>query len=586
TGKGVVTGICDIGIDPLHTTFLSADGSPRIRRIVQYLEGDGKRIEMNTSEEFALWQTDTRNEWHATHVAGIMAGSALPYRGMAPEADIVVSTSTLSDVGLLCGAEDIIDYAREEGKRALVNMSMGNYTGPHDGSSLFCQYLDLLAEEAVVVISAGNAGNSACSLPFTFTEDKTTVSLPIYSTDWVQFDPYGMVDVWSRDDTEVSIRFGIRDNDLNETVWMSPWRTMTSDSVFTVTSDSASLAEDENEERIYDPSFAGLFKGYVSITGGIDSENGRFHTAMIMDAHTEYVSERGHWARYILIVEVGGNPGTGVDIYADNQFTVFRQLPGEPAPDSSLSFSDLGTGRNTISVGMFSNRESYPILGGDLRPSGVEPGTISSPSGYATLADGRVMPLTVAPGFGVISAISNPFLESNPGKEPINAETLAHGKRYYWATNYGTSMSAPYVAGTIACWLEAIPSLTTGEIREIILASNRHDYPDPDNPRHGLGWFDPAEGLRVALRKYASGIENLPSAPGIAPQLSVSGNNLTLWNPAGAGCRITLYSASGVSIASFLTAERTSDFPLSDFPPGIYIAAIEGSSFTLKFIIH
>lgn len=58
-------------------------------------------------------------------MAGNGAGS--PYVGIARDADIVVSTSTLTDVGLLAGVEDIIDYAKEVGKPCVINLSMGNY---------------------------------------------------------------------------------------------------------------------------------------------------------------------------------------------------------------------------------------------------------------------------------------------------------------------------------------------------------------------------------------------------------------------------------------------------------------------------
>ena len=50
TGKGVVVGICDIGIDPLHPTFLDREGRSRIKRIVQYIEREGTRIQLEGDE--------------------------------------------------------------------------------------------------------------------------------------------------------------------------------------------------------------------------------------------------------------------------------------------------------------------------------------------------------------------------------------------------------------------------------------------------------------------------------------------------------------------------------------------------------
>ena len=61
-------------------------------------------------------------------------------------------------------------------------------------------------------------------------------------------------------------------------------------------------------------------------------------------------------------------------------------------------------------------------------------------------------------------------------------------------------MAAPYVAGYIATWLEAVPDLTYADVIGIISRSNRTDIPDPDDPHNGLGYFDPVEGLRLALQ--------------------------------------------------------------------------------------
>ncbi|MDE6028656.1 MAG: S8 family serine peptidase, partial [Muribaculaceae bacterium] len=267
TGKGVVTGICDVGIDPLHIAFLDEKGEPRIKRVVQYKEGSGERIVMDSKEEYTAWQTDTPDNWHATHVANIMAGSYGPYRGMASGSDIVITTSQLTDVGLLCGAEDILEYARENGKRAVINMSMANYIGPHDGSSLFSQYLDRVAEEAIVVLSAGNAGNTNFTLPIDFSEATPSAALALYSSDWVQFNPYGAVDVWSPDDTPLKVRFGIFNGQDKENLIWYPWQKLAEGKTFKITSDSGQATSSDTETVLYDDTFSSIYDGWFSRTG-------------------------------------------------------------------------------------------------------------------------------------------------------------------------------------------------------------------------------------------------------------------------------------------------------------------------------
>ena len=588
TGKGIVTGICDLGIDPLHISFLDEEGNPRIKRVVQYKEGAGERIVLEGKAQFAEWETDTPDNWHATHVANILAGSYGSYKGMAPESDIVITTSQLTDVGLLCGAEDILDYANENGKRAVINMSMGNYTGPHDGSSLFSQYLDKIAEEAIVVLSAGNGGDAAITLPFDFTEENRSAPLAIYSTDWLQYNPYGMVDIWSRDDTPVRVRLSIQDSDNGKIVAEYPWQELHGGDMFILASDSEAAPPIEDADVMIDESFAEIFSGWFAISGEIDSENGRYHSVMEFDAHTDIMSERGKWARFIPIVEVSGNPGTHADIYADNQYTVFRRVPDGPAPGSTLSFSDLACGENVISVGMFVNRNISPLAAGGETSTDFTPGTVSKYSSYAHLADGRVMPLTVAPGHTVISAMSRFYNEAH-NNETINAEEVVDGVTYSWATNSGTSMSAPYTAGVIACWLEALPGLTSTQVMEIIEASNRQDFPNQDNPRNGRGWLDPLQGLKYALTSF-SGINNIYgdalSGEGDASdirKLTFSRNELTLWNPEGIESEIRIYDFAGTLMASFRSSAAAETISLSSLSKGIYIANISGSSIHLKF---
>lgn len=589
TGEGVVTGICDVGIDPLHISFLDADGEPRIKRIVQYKEGTGERIVLHSKDDYTAWVTDTPDNWHATHVANIMAGSYGPYKGMAPGSEMVITTSQLTDVGLLCGAEDILEYAQENGKRAVINMSMANYIGPHDGSALFSQYLAKIGEEAIVVLSAGNGGRKDFTLPFDFTDTARTTSLALYSTDWVQFNPYGATDVWSIDDTPLQVRFGIQDAQQQTIFKMFPWQELYEGNTFVVTSDPDRLPASNRETVIYDEDFAHVYSGWFSLTGEINPENGRYRMIMEYDAHTDHVASQGPWARYVPVIEVSGAPGAHADIYGDFQYTVFRAMPGGAQPGSILSFSDLASGENVISVGMFVNRNTRPSVSGDDYTDDVAPGTIWPGSSYSTLNDGRVMPITVAPGYSIVSAISNPFYAAHPtGPEQINAETTVNGKQYFWATNSGTSMSAPYVAGTLACWLEALPGLTTKDIIRIMADTNRHDYPDPENPRHGQGWFNPLEGLKTALKAY-SGITDINGAGDKANydnrKLTFSGSILSLWNPEMKDTRIFVTDISGQVLLSLESSFSMEEISLSHFVPGIYLAHIEGSNKSLKFLL-
>jgi len=91
--------------------------------------------------------------------------------------------------------------------------------------------------------------------------------------------------------------------------------------------------------------------------------------------------------------------------------------------------------------------------------------------------DGCVKPDLVAPGSSISSA----------------ATAAIHGGGYYRVAQ-GTSMAAPHVAGVAALLLEADPSLSPGEIEEILIDTAEpltdSDYPDHPNNAYGYGLVD------------------------------------------------------------------------------------------------
>lgn len=493
TGKGVVVGLCDIGLDPLHPTFLDDQGHSRIKQITQYREYEGMRLELRGDKAYAEWKTDSIDEFHATHVAGILAGNGArsPYRGIATDAEIVASLSCLTGFGLLMGVEDIIDYAKEVGKPAVINLSMGNYIGAHDGTSLFSQYLDLCADDAIIVLSAGNEGNATNTLSYRFEENKKKVEVRIGNRAWNQKDMYGITDIWNITDRPLKVTLCVFDDENHSVVYeyepviLTGWDTVTYQ------------WDPEN------PVTEGLsLDGYLTLCGGVDPENGRYEIYMMYDYVSTRLIGRG-WAKDMVSIRIEGLPGDDIDVYADGTFTRLMAISGHPAPDSKFSISDLACGERVISVGMYGNRDSVPVSIFDESGNVTDTESMSLNTGpmqtvvyssYGTLRDGRRMPLTVAPGYELMSSFSRPY--------------AAHHEdaRYYmapdgstWVSMGGTSMSSPFVAGFIATWLEALPDLKVEDVIDLLEETNSHQIPEPDNPRNINGYFNPYVALRKAL---------------------------------------------------------------------------------------
>ncbi len=107
---------------------------------------------------------------HGTHVAGIAAGNgsqkgnchgAGRYVGVAPGADLIIVRTTLQDTENLQGVQHVFEQAAALGKPAVVNLSLGSNTGPHDGTEALDVALDQMlagTTRRMLVIAAGNEG--------------------------------------------------------------------------------------------------------------------------------------------------------------------------------------------------------------------------------------------------------------------------------------------------------------------------------------------------------------------------------------------------------------------------------------------
>jgi len=132
-GAGVRVAIVDTGIDAMHPDLAG--------RVVAHADfsGSGDRDDVG----------------HGTHVAGIVAGAGAVYRGVAPEATLVIAKA-LSASG---GSEDAVLAAMSWASTqsvAVMNLSLG---GPGSPTSPLSREVDALTADGIIVcVAAGNEG--------------------------------------------------------------------------------------------------------------------------------------------------------------------------------------------------------------------------------------------------------------------------------------------------------------------------------------------------------------------------------------------------------------------------------------------
>lgn len=513
TGRGVVVGFCDIGFDPNHPAFAApSGGESRVRSLVSYGITPGSVVRLGSPEEISGWSTDNSDEWHGTHVGGILAGSYAgnPYYGIAREAEIVATTSPLHSALLLAGMEDVIAYGRSQGKPAVINMSVGSTTGPHDGTSLFCQYLRLLSEDAVICISAGNDAGRPARLTGTFPTDGATAGLAcVSSRSWVANDVDGYMDVWSADDGVFGLNIVLQKEGEYTILHRIPCPAITPESpeIHFVAASSEDILDyigADRQNSIVSEVLAEYFEGYISVTTEINPENGRFNALV----RYRVIAHKDSDGKPLLVcnpgIEAVGRKGQSADIYCSESLiaTEFRPRPAGFIRTADGYINDFITGDGVIGVGAMCSRQSYGMLNGETYDSGYPEGWIASFSSFSSGDRMPKLPDIVAPGAYVISPISTPYVEAHPAyRNTASAVENIDGRNYYWYSTCGTSMSTPFTAGVAALWLQADPTLTPSEVKEIMLQTADRPVNDPDSPRWGKGVLNAREGLRTVLAR-------------------------------------------------------------------------------------
>jgi subtilisin family serine protease len=175
-GKGVVCGFIDTGIDFTHGDFKDSLGKSRIKFIWDQTAASGSNSPQpyNYGQEWTnlqidaglCTQTDTPQWGHGTRVAGTAAGNGRAvgrYGGVAPKADIIMVAVDFTNTGptISDAAAYIFAKAQALGEPCVINCSLGDDIGSHDGEDLQAQAINNLLNQKsgrVFVAAAGNNG--------------------------------------------------------------------------------------------------------------------------------------------------------------------------------------------------------------------------------------------------------------------------------------------------------------------------------------------------------------------------------------------------------------------------------------------
>ncbi|MBD5225916.1 MAG: S8 family serine peptidase [Bacteroidales bacterium] len=583
-GTGTVVGFTDVGFDPNHINFLEEDGTPRVKKLVNYTTDSPRPTILTSPDDIRRWTTDDDGESHATHVAGILAGSSSTsnMRGMAPGAEIVATTSPLYDAMMLAGCEEIIAYAKSAGKPATINISVSSDIGPHDGTTLFNRYMESLTEDATVCISAGNEAKRSG-----FASGTTSAQVPgvrTYFREYPNLMPlylHGTVDIWSDTPEPFDVNILTQNFSTGEINRIPvPFDMAAGQFEWLLCSDNVNPGD---IPVIQMPEY---IDGYIHIVAELNPENNRFNVALNCN-YTDISTDDPDKANVLFGVEaIPPSPGTVVELYSTPKIFFTRhhdRAEGSLVPTSARAVNDFCSGDGPICVGALNSANSFTGINGqpiDFQAK-LPPDDVSYFSSYGTLSDGKILPDICAPGAQLVSSLSWPYCDSNPDY-PQKLATIAierDGRTDYWGPMQGTSMSSPFVAGVTALWLQANPELTGKEIREIVLNTASVPTVNTENPQWGHGILDAAAGLKIARSLAGSGSVSVTEND--KPLIKLSGQMLTVALAKSAISEVRIISTDGRTVYSHSgNGEDQINIDCSSFHSGIYILDIYGGSGT------
>ena len=509
TGKGVTICIVDGGFDFQHPAFKDADGNSRLRCV--YLPGNDSghkfiveddeagTIEypgsvFDTPELIATLTTDAENLNHGTHTAGIAAGARSPlgFGGMAPDADIVLVSTVAEENVNEIAFQFVAHYARQINAPVVLSASLNSHEGPHNGTGTMPELIDELSHYVIPVFSVGNEGDKLLHIYKAFDEENSSLKA-FLSRPFPFFDEQGNIsrsidsavcgysrNALGENDT-LSVQIGMLNRSSDEIVWQTAPLTIT-----------------PSQEEVYieilsdDDEILGEYMhgGLVFIYGNVIDGKLELHTIVngILDR------------RWPFFISLSSSSPIEMDLWeTTDRFDAFDNMEGYTYGDSDISCGDWTSTPNVISVGDYVANTTKRDYTGDVsdESGSYTLNNIVLYSSYGVSINGVAQPTVTAPGTNVVSSLSHYTCNQEI------AEWM-QWQGYPYGAMSGTSMSCPTVSGIIALWLQADPTLTLDDIKEVLAATSRNDEFTADSPiRWGYGKIDAAAGIEYIKRTTA-----------------------------------------------------------------------------------
>lgn len=635
TGKGVVVGMMDTGLDVGHLNFRDTDNKTRMKRlwVFQGTKDDGEgNVEIGTMRSYtseseienfissATGGADTDEGTHATHVLGIMAGSfdrrlnrvnggaiasnngtqtslstsgAMPYYGVAKEADIAACCGTLHDPCIITAAQSVLAYANEVGKPAVFNLSLGNNVGPHDGTDNASEALAEAGKSMLICISAGNEGSAGLWAGKQFSGSDNALKTCFSSN--ASTARGTSIDIWG--DKSERLKVHLVAVEASGRIAYSYEIPETSGATRYLGGSGVQYSNVEKNAAL-NPYFGN--GGYFGYRTNLNAKNNRYNVTL-------YPHLAGGSNGYYAALVIEGSNGNGVNAYCRNLTFRSNEVPGFTESTGVNTINGMACGDNVLVVGSYVANATFPVLtkqsnGTDaVRLVGydAENGQLSSFSSSGKTFAGRQLPDVVGPGQGIISSYSKFYVDRySTDTEYTFADDESTGyvtayaytssdkkKRDYWCEMSGTSMSSPFVAGVLALWSQAAEEkgvrLSMDDVKKVIAATADKDEFTAQQPeRWGMGKINALAGLKYILANELGGVDGIGSDDPESSLIieAVGGGVYSVFLAGVDGFTATLHNLQGQPVATASATGNELTLDGSALGRGVYVLTVQASN--------
>jgi subtilisin family serine protease len=500
TGRGVIVGIIDTGIDITHPNFRTADDKTRVIAIWDQTltKGAGENapgpitdpnlilggqptplgygVEYDIKNNPTVTVRHIDEDGHGTHVAGIAAGNGqkrggclikYQYVGVAPEADIVVvrlfglsksdgklTLPTTNNGYMMDAIRYILNVAKTNNQPAVINLSLGSFTEFMDGTSNECKDIDALLNAnstgRAIVFSSGNNGaakfHASGTVPAGSGGSATPLALPftIFDDDTAVGSRTLMV-MYSGSNLQAQLT-----SPVSGAAGVVPWVSTGGHGISATANGPNGVVTIKND--------ANRITILIGTTQASAGPPPKYNPKVA-----------GTWK---LELRDTTNTATPIDAYC---------LYGDASAAKSPKFLSNDVSRSTLSD--TATCHEAVAVGSCKVPGLLSDGGLSDFSARGPTLDAakRTKPDLCAPGDNVTSAHSSTI----PDDPDCTICCCSCCEAY--VDKGGTSMAAPHIAGVIALMLHRDPNLKHDEITKA-LTDNAAPKPSGTSPDDDLGW--------------------------------------------------------------------------------------------------